>query len=65
MFCALLVRVCARKYFSFATSFANLIYFVPFSKSFGHILAIFFAKKNVKDNILFLQSQNSQVICLL
>ena len=35
-------RVCARKYFSFATTFANLIFFVPLSKSlsqdFGHIL---------------------------
>ena len=35
-------RVRARKYFSFATTFANLIFFVPFSKSlsqdFGHIL---------------------------
>ena len=36
------VRVCARKFFSFATTFANLIFFVPLSKSlsqdFGHIL---------------------------
>ena len=54
-------RVCARKCFSFATIFANLIYFVPFSKSLSHILAIFCTQKNVKDNILFLQSQNSLV----
>ena len=37
-------RVRARKYFSFATSFANLIYFVPFSKSLSQILAIFCQK---------------------
>ena len=34
-------RVCARIYFSFATIFANQIFFVPFSWTLSQILAIF------------------------
>ena len=46
--CMFKYRVCARKYFSFVTSFANLNYFVPFSKSLSHILAIFLQKHMLK-----------------
>ena len=60
-------RVRARKYFSFATTFANLIFFVPFSKSlsqgFGHILPETFM---FKVNFLFFSvTVNSHVYLLV